>query len=185
MISSAARWLKTSAAVTSRRRRRCRPDAAGRGVLLAKSPIVVAGMDVARAVFAAVAGADASCSPRWWPTATAWRPGPSWPTSEGPPRALLTAERIALNLLQRLSGIATATRRFVEAAAGRITILDTRKTTPSLRELEKYAVRMGGGTQPSLRAVRRYPDQGQPHPPGRRDCAGCCKGARGLAGPAG
>ena len=59
--------------------------------------------------------------------------------------ALLTAERTALNFLQRLSGIATLTRRFVDAAAGRITVLDTRKTTPLLRALEKYAVRAGGG----------------------------------------
>ena len=59
---------------------------------------------------------------------------------------MLTAERTALNFLQRLSGIATLTRRFVDAAGGRITVLDTRKTTPTLRALEKYAVRAGGGT---------------------------------------
>jgi len=59
--------------------------------------------------------------------------------------ALLTAERTALNFLQQLSGIATLTRQFVDAANGRITILDTRKTTPILRALEKYAVRAGGG----------------------------------------
>ena len=58
--------------------------------------------------------------------------------------ALLTAERTALNFLQRLSGIATLAPRFVEAAGGRTTILDTRKTTPTLRILEKYAVRAGG-----------------------------------------
>jgi nicotinate-nucleotide pyrophosphorylase (carboxylating) len=58
---------------------------------------------------------------------------------------LLTAERTALNLLQRLCGIATLTRRFVDVAAGRIVVLDTRKTTPTLRVLEKYAVRAGGG----------------------------------------
>ncbi len=56
------------------------------------------------------------------------------------------AERTALNFLQRLSGIASRTREFVEAAAGRIVVLDTRKTTPTLRALEKYAVRAGGGT---------------------------------------
>jgi nicotinate-nucleotide pyrophosphorylase (carboxylating) len=60
--------------------------------------------------------------------------------------ALLTAERTALNFLQRLSGVATLTRQFVDAAGGRITILDTRKTTPLLRALEKYAVRAGGGS---------------------------------------
>jgi nicotinate-nucleotide pyrophosphorylase (carboxylating) len=59
---------------------------------------------------------------------------------------MLTAERTALNFLQRLSGIATLTRRFVEASGGRITVLDTRKTTPTLRALEKYAVRAGTGT---------------------------------------
>jgi nicotinate-nucleotide pyrophosphorylase (carboxylating) len=64
----------------------------------------------------------------------------------GNARALLTAERTALNFVQRLSGIATETARYVQASGGRITILDTRKTTPTFRELEKYAVRCGGGT---------------------------------------
>ena len=60
-------------------------------------------------------------------------------------RALLEGERVALNLLQRLSGIATLTRKYVDQASP-VTILDTRKTTPGLRVFEKYAVRMGGGT---------------------------------------
>ncbi|HEU4641476.1 MAG TPA: carboxylating nicotinate-nucleotide diphosphorylase [Gemmatimonadaceae bacterium] len=65
---------------------------------------------------------------------------------EGPARALLSAERVALNFVQRLSGIATLTARFVDAVRGtRAQILDTRKTTPTLRALEKYAVRCGGG----------------------------------------
>lgn len=64
---------------------------------------------------------------------------------EGPARALLMAERTALNFLQRLSGTATLTREFVTAAAGRCRITDTRKTTPGLRALEKQAVRDGGG----------------------------------------
>jgi nicotinate-nucleotide pyrophosphorylase (carboxylating) len=65
----------------------------------------------------------------------------------GPAASLLKAERVALNFLQRLSGIATLTSRFVEAVADYpVTILDTRKTTPGLRILEKYAVRAGGGT---------------------------------------
>ncbi|MFZ5626942.1 MAG: carboxylating nicotinate-nucleotide diphosphorylase [Bacillota bacterium] len=65
---------------------------------------------------------------------------------EGPVRAILSAERVALNLLQRMSGIATQTRRLVEALAGyKIKLVDTRKTTPGLRILEKYAVRVGGG----------------------------------------
>jgi nicotinate-nucleotide pyrophosphorylase (carboxylating) len=62
----------------------------------------------------------------------------------GSAAALLTAERTALNFLQRLSGIATRARLFVDAARGRIIVLDTRKTTPTLRVLEKYAVRAGG-----------------------------------------
>jgi len=64
----------------------------------------------------------------------------------GKSRAILTGERVALNILQRLSGIATFTRRFVEAVAGTgVKILDTRKTSPGLRRMEKYAIRMGGG----------------------------------------
>jgi nicotinate-nucleotide pyrophosphorylase (carboxylating) len=66
---------------------------------------------------------------------------------EGPARAILTGERTALNLLGRLCGIATLTRRYVDLVEGTgVTILDTRKTTPGLRALEKYAVRCGGGS---------------------------------------
>jgi nicotinate-nucleotide pyrophosphorylase (carboxylating) len=73
-------------------------------------------------------------------------PGDLILTAAGPTRALLSAERTALNFLQRLSGIATLTRRFVDAVAGtRAVILDTRKTTPGLREFERLAVRAGGG----------------------------------------
>ncbi len=64
----------------------------------------------------------------------------------GKSRAILTGERVALNILQRLSGIATITKAFVEAVKGTgVKILDTRKTSPGLREMERYAVRMGGG----------------------------------------
>jgi nicotinate-nucleotide pyrophosphorylase (carboxylating) len=67
-------------------------------------------------------------------------------TVEGPAASILTAERTALNFLQRMSGIATLTRRYVEAVAGtRAVILDTRKTAPGLRLLDKWAVRLGGG----------------------------------------
>ena len=70
---------------------------------------------------------------------------------EGPARALLSAERVALNFVQRLSGIATLTARYVDAVRGtRAQILDTRKTTPGLRSLEKYAVRCGGGVNHRL-----------------------------------
>ncbi len=73
------------------------------------------------------------------------RPGDVVATIEGRLRAILTAERTALNFIQRLSGIATLTRRFVDAAGG-VEVRDTRKTTPGLRALEKAAVRAGGGT---------------------------------------
>ena len=67
-------------------------------------------------------------------------------TIEGPPRALLTAERSALNFLQLMSGVASATRSFVDVVAGtKAAILDTRKTLPGLRQAQKYAVRVGGG----------------------------------------
>jgi nicotinate-nucleotide pyrophosphorylase (carboxylating) len=72
-------------------------------------------------------------------------PGTVIATLSGPAAALLTGERTALNFLQHLSGIATLTRRFVDAAAGRVAVLDTRKTTPTLRHLARYAVRCGGG----------------------------------------
>ncbi len=71
--------------------------------------------------------------------------GATLATLEGATRALLTGERIALNLMARLSGIATLTARFVQAAGGQARVVDTRKTTPGLRALERYAVRCGGG----------------------------------------
>ncbi|MCE0523969.1 MAG: carboxylating nicotinate-nucleotide diphosphorylase [Methylacidiphilales bacterium] len=75
------------------------------------------------------------------------QPGDSVLEIRGPAASILTAERCALNFLQQLSGVATQTRRFVEAVAGTKTrILDTRKTVPGLRALQKYAVRCGGGT---------------------------------------
>ena len=118
--------------------------ARGHGVLLVKSPLVVAGIAVATAAFE-LADPAAVLIARVH-DGTACEPGTIIGEVRGPARALLGAERVALNFLQRLSGIATMTRRFVEAAGGRITILDTRKTTPTLRALEKYAVRVGGGT---------------------------------------
>lgn len=122
------------------------PGSRGRGVLLAKAPMVVAGLAVARAVFAQAAGAEALVFSARVSDGDRAVSGDVLATLEGPAAALLTAERTALNLLQRLSGIATATRAYVDRAAGRITVLDTRKTTPTLRALEKYAVRAGGGT---------------------------------------
>jgi nicotinate-nucleotide pyrophosphorylase (carboxylating) len=119
-------------------------DTAGRGVLLAKSALVVAGLDVAAAVFREV---DPRVSlARRAADGDAVDPSTVIGVVNGPARALLTGERVALNFVQRLSGIATLTRRFVEAAGGRTAVLDTRKTTPTLRALEKYAVAVGGGT---------------------------------------
>jgi nicotinate-nucleotide pyrophosphorylase (carboxylating) len=105
---------------------------------------VVAGLDVATAVFTALdRSAVVTGVVR---DGDVCRAGSVLAIVTGSARALLTGERTALNFLQRLSGIATLTRRFVEAADGDITVLDTRKTTPGLRALEKYAVRCGGGT---------------------------------------
>ena len=119
-------------------------DARGRGTFLAKAPCVVAGLDVATEVFRQLDPAM-TISVRQ-PDGTFCDAGTVIAEIEGLARALLTAERTALNYLLRLSGIATVTRRYVDVAAGRIVVLDTRKTTPGLRVLEKYAVRAGGGT---------------------------------------
>jgi nicotinate-nucleotide pyrophosphorylase (carboxylating) len=115
----------------------------GSGALVAKSPLVLAGLPVALAVFRALA--DDIDVRRAGEEGRAFDSGEILAEIRGPARALLAGERVALNFLQRLSGIATLTRRFVTAAAGRIVVLDTRKTTPTLRALEKYAVRVGGG----------------------------------------
>jgi nicotinate-nucleotide pyrophosphorylase (carboxylating) len=117
----------------------------GRAVLVARSPGVVAGLPAAEGIFALV-------DPRLTfqverPDGSRVQAGDRLATISGPLRSLLTAERTALNFLQRLSGVATRTRAFVDAVAGtQARILDTRKTTPGWRLLEKYAVRQGGGT---------------------------------------
>jgi nicotinate-nucleotide pyrophosphorylase (carboxylating) len=119
-------------------------DATMAGQIIAKQDGIVAGLDVADQVFhlqdqgvyfQAHVGEGARV-----------QNGQVLATLSGPARALLTAERTALNLLGRMSGIATLTRRFVEAAAGtRAAILDTRKTAPGLRAIDKLAVQRGGG----------------------------------------
>ncbi len=121
-------------------------DARCRAELLLKEPGVVCGVPVAAAVFRAI---DPSVIvEQRVDDGTAVSDVPAVVASiEGRARAVLTGERVALNLLGRLSGIASLTRRFVELTEGTATrILDTRKTTPGLRALEKYAVRCGGGT---------------------------------------
>ena len=115
-----------------------------RGVVVAKAAMVIAGLEVAAEAFRQ-ADPAVVVEVRWSDGAHV-QAGEIVAMVTGNARALLAAERAALNFLQRLSGIATLTAAYVDAAAGRITILDTRKTTPGFRALEKYAVRCGGGT---------------------------------------
>ncbi len=120
-------------------------EVAARGVLLAKQDLVLAGLDVASTAF------------RLLDAGVVWEPllaegdrashGTALARVAGRARGILTAERVALNFLQRLSGVATLTHRFVDAVAGtKAKIRDTRKTTPLLRFLEKHAVAIGGGS---------------------------------------
>lgn len=114
------------------------------GVVRAKQPGVVCGLPVFRRVFAALGGGVAITDEA--ADGTAVQPGDIVLRFRGKAQVLLTGERTALNLAQRLSGTATVTRRFVEAINGtRARILDTRKTTPGMRLLQKHAVVMGGG----------------------------------------
>jgi len=115
-----------------------------RGVFLVKSPCVLAGVDVAVETFRQIEpGISASFSRT---DGDACRQDEEIGEVVGLARTLLVAERTALNFMQRLSGIATRARAFVDASGGRITILDTRKTTPTLRVLEKHAVAAGGAS---------------------------------------
>ena len=119
-------------------------NARGKAVFVARSGGVIAGLPAAELVAAAVSP-DLAFTPKI-SDGTRCEPKSVIATIEGPLRALLVSERTALNFLQRLSGIASLTRKYVEAIAGtKAKVLDTRKTTPGWRLLEKYAVRMGGG----------------------------------------
>jgi nicotinate-nucleotide pyrophosphorylase (carboxylating) len=120
------------------------PDAHGAAEILVKEPGVVCGLAIAEAVFRAL-DSEVRFEPLVDEGATV-----AGPTAvalvTGPLRAILTGERAALNFLGRLSGVATLTRRYVDAVEGTgVAILDTRKTTPGLRVLEKHAVACGGG----------------------------------------
>jgi nicotinate-nucleotide pyrophosphorylase (carboxylating) len=147
--------------------------------IVAREPCCVAGLFLARAVFGQLDSIvsfrvdvqDGACVPA----------GARLARVQGPAAPILAGERLALNLLQRLSGIATVTRRYADALAGTgASVSDTRKTTPGLRRFEKYAVRMGGGRNhrfglydailvkdnhvaaaggigPALRAAKRFP----------------------------
>ncbi len=114
-----------------------------RGKIVAKAAGIVAGLEVASMVFSAV---DESVVFRSLvPDGSAISAGGYLAIVEGPAKSILSAERVALNFLQRMSGIATVAHRYVEAAgASRAVILDTRKTAPGLRILDKMAVRLGG-----------------------------------------
>jgi nicotinate-nucleotide pyrophosphorylase (carboxylating) len=120
-------------------------ESSARARIVAKQPGVVAGLAAARAVFLAVDGSldvepEVADGERVAPGTVVLR-------ASGSARSLLTAERVALNFLQRLSGVASLTRAYVDAVQGTgARILDTRKTTPGLRALEREAVRAGGGT---------------------------------------
>jgi nicotinate-nucleotide pyrophosphorylase (carboxylating) len=124
----------------------CFVDPARSGVahIVAREAAVVAGSDAARRAFELV-DSDLEISVRT-PDGTRAVAGAVAMEIEGRAASILTAERVALNFLQRLSGVATATAKFADAIAGSgVRLLDTRKTTPGLRALEKAAVRAGGG----------------------------------------
>ena len=120
-------------------------DLRGRAVFLAKQDGVAAGFPFAEAAFRQL---DPSIRfTQHVPEGASFNRGDTIADVDGPVRALLQAERVALNFVQRLGGTATLTRQFVDAISGtNAVILDTRKTTPGLRAAEKYAVRCGGGT---------------------------------------
>jgi nicotinate-nucleotide pyrophosphorylase (carboxylating) len=128
--------VTTSAALTG--------SETGQGTALAKEDLVVAGLDVFREVFRV---RDAGLAFETGLSDGAWAPGGTvLATISGSLSSILTAERVALNIFQRMCGIATLTKQFVDAVAGtKAKILDTRKTLPGLRILDKYSVRAGGG----------------------------------------
>jgi nicotinate-nucleotide pyrophosphorylase (carboxylating) len=119
-------------------------DQQARGIIHVKEEGIIAGLPVAAAVFAEI-DAALHFEPKVI-DGTSVKKGDILAIVEGSTRSILLGERLALNLMQRLSGIATRTREYVEALEGLPTrLVDTRKTTPGHRMLEKYAVRVGGG----------------------------------------
>ncbi len=125
------------------------PDARAEGVIVARQECVLAGLETARDTFLRVDPAlDVAMERR---DGDPLRPGDVALRVRGRAASVLTGERVALNFVQRLSGVATLTARFVAAVAGTgVRLLDTRKTTPGLRALEKAAVVAGGGTNHRL-----------------------------------
>jgi nicotinate-nucleotide pyrophosphorylase (carboxylating) len=121
-----------------------RGGAKARGRFLANQDFVLCGLEIAEAVFATLDNSIVLESRVY--DGEKIKSGTEFARIEGPAPALLTGERTALNIMQRLSGVATATNEFVERIEGSAArIVDTRKTTPGLRLLEKYAVNVGGG----------------------------------------
>ncbi len=118
-------------------------DPVATAMMTAKEPLILCGRDIARAVFKSI-DPEAEFPEPGAQEGERVPAGGTVMTIHAKTRALLEGERVALNLLQRLSGIATATRKHVDRA-GPLIVLDTRKTTPGLRVFEKYAVRVGGG----------------------------------------
>jgi nicotinate-nucleotide pyrophosphorylase (carboxylating) len=122
------------------------PEATMSGQIIAKQAGVVAGLDVAQATCLLFAGRERMGFVTHVTEGARVENRQTLATVSGPARALLTAERTALNFLGRMSGIATLTRQFVDAVSGtRAIVLDTRKTAPGLRAVDKLAVRRGGG----------------------------------------
>jgi nicotinate-nucleotide pyrophosphorylase (carboxylating) len=120
-------------------------DTRATGRFLAKEPLVLCGLDVAEAVFFNL-DPESSEVESQYADGDELDEGTVFGTLKGYADVLLIGERVALNLIQRMSGIATLTRAYVNAVDGtNATIIDTRKTTPGLRQLEKYAVTVGGG----------------------------------------
>ena len=115
------------------------------GAFLARQPLVLAGVELLEEIYATLGGVDRLELPHV--SGTEVPAGETVARVNGRTRTLLTAERTALNFLQRLSGVATLARQFARAVAGtHCRVLDTRKTTPGLRRLEKLAVAAGGGS---------------------------------------
>jgi nicotinate-nucleotide pyrophosphorylase (carboxylating) len=121
------------------------PDVRGMGRFLAKEDLVICGFEVAEAVFVHL-DAEVGEIETQYSDGDEVESGTVFGVLKGYADVLLTGERVALNLLQRMSGVATLTRAYVKAVEGtNAAIVDTRKTTPGLRLLEKYAVTIGGG----------------------------------------
>ena len=155
-------------------------EARARAMITQKAPGVIYGLDAAQATFRAL---DPELALRRLVDEGQWRDGGPVLEIEGSARAILTAERTALNFLQRLSGVATLTARCVRAVQGTgARILDTRKTTPGPAHAREGGGRRRRGHQPPRRAVRRDPDQGEPLGARRRRRPGGPPGDRARSG---